>query len=73
MQIMFELGVEHGERTAGVGVLPGTVTRLEAEVVPHMGWNTVEPPEGSALFAGLVGSGSTSSTPTPPATRCPAR
>jgi imidazole glycerol-phosphate synthase subunit HisH len=53
MQILFEQGVEHGERTAGVGVLPGAVTRLEADVVPHMGWNTVEVPEGSALFAGL--------------------
>jgi imidazole glycerol-phosphate synthase subunit HisH len=54
MQILFEQGVEHGERTSGVGVLPGAVTRLEADVVPHMGWNTVEVPEGSALFAGLA-------------------
>ena len=53
MQILFEEGVEHGERTAGVGVLPGAVTRLEADVVPHMGWNTVEVPDGSTLFAGV--------------------
>ena len=53
MQILFEEGVEHGERTAGVGILPGAVTRLEADVVPHMGWNTVEVPEGSALFTGV--------------------
>jgi glutamine amidotransferase len=53
MQILFEEGVEHGERTTGVGILPGTVTRLEADVVPHMGWNTVDVPEGSALFAGV--------------------
>ena len=53
MQILFEEGVEHGERTPGVGILPGTVTRLEADVVPHMGWNTVDVPEGSALFAGV--------------------
>jgi glutamine amidotransferase len=53
MQILFERGDEHGEQTDGVGILPGTVTRLQAEVVPHMGWNTVEPPTGSALFAGI--------------------
>ena len=53
MQILFEEGVEHGERTAGVGIMPGAVTRLEADVVPHMGWNTVEVPEGSALFTGV--------------------
>ena len=53
MQILFEEGVEHGERTEGVGVLAGAVTRLEADVVPHMGWNTVEVPDGSALFAGV--------------------
>ncbi len=53
MQVLFEEGVEHGERTTGVGVLPGAVTRLEADVVPHMGWNTVEVPAGSALFAGV--------------------
>jgi glutamine amidotransferase len=53
MQILFEKGVEHGEQTDGVGILPGTVTRLEADVVPHMGWNTVDVPEGSRLFAGI--------------------
>ena len=54
MQVLFESGVEHGEQTAGIGVLPGEVTRLQADVVPHMGWNTVEVPEGSRLFAGLA-------------------
>ncbi len=53
MQILFEKGDEHGEQTDGVGILPGTVTRLEADVVPHMGWNTVEVPAGSRLFAGI--------------------
>lgn len=54
MQVLFERGDEHGERTAGLGLLPGTVRRLRADVVPHMGWNTVEVPEGSRLFAGLA-------------------
>ncbi len=53
MQVLFETGVEHGERTEGMGVLPGTVTRLQAPVVPHMGWNTVEVPTGSTLFDGV--------------------
>lgn len=53
LQVLFEEGVEHGVRTEGMGEWPGTVERLRAEVVPHMGWNTVSPPEGSALFAGI--------------------
>lgn len=53
MQILFERGVEHGEETAGIGEWPGTVDRLEADVLPHMGWNTVRAPEDSRLFAGL--------------------
>ena len=53
MQVLFELGVEWGERTAGCGLWPGTVERLKADVLPHMGWNTVRAPNGSSLFAGL--------------------
>jgi glutamine amidotransferase len=55
MQVLFESGVEHGQQTEGLGVLAGAVTRLEADVVPHMGWNTVEVPAGSRLFAGVEG------------------
>jgi glutamine amidotransferase len=53
MQILFELGVEHGIHTDGCAEWPGTVDRLHADVLPHMGWNTVRPAPGSALFAGL--------------------
>jgi glutamine amidotransferase len=53
MQILFESGVEHGEQTDGVGEWPGTVEKLQAPIVPHMGWNTLIPGEGSRLFAGL--------------------
>ncbi|WP_309080168.1 imidazole glycerol phosphate synthase subunit HisH [Zhihengliuella sp.] len=52
-QIFFDEGVEHGVRTAGMGEWPGTVERLQADVVPHMGWNTVEAPEGTVLFDGI--------------------
>jgi glutamine amidotransferase len=55
MQILFERGLEHGRDAEGCGEWPGVVEPLEAPVLPHMGWNTVEPPEGSALFDGLAG------------------
>jgi glutamine amidotransferase len=55
MQVLFDEGVEHGVRTEGCAEWPGAVTRLEAGVVPHMGWNTVEVASGSALFAGVEG------------------
>ncbi|MEV6346707.1 imidazole glycerol phosphate synthase subunit HisH [Actinoplanes sp. NPDC051851] len=51
MQVLFESGVEHGVETAGLGLLPGSVTRLHAERIPHMGWNTVTVPFGSKLLA----------------------
>jgi glutamine amidotransferase len=53
MQILFESGVEHGVETKGLGLLPGSVTKLSAERIPHMGWNTVDVPAGSRLLAGL--------------------
>lgn len=53
MQILFAEGIEHGVRASGCGEWPGTVERLQADVVPHMGWNTVEPAEGSRMFAGI--------------------
>jgi glutamine amidotransferase len=53
MQILFARGVEFGVETTGCGQWPGAVTRLDAPVVPHMGWNVVSPGPGSALFKGL--------------------
>jgi glutamine amidotransferase len=53
MQVLFDAGDEHGAVTKGLGLLPGEVRRLVAPVLPHMGWNTVTPPAGSVLFAGL--------------------
>jgi glutamine amidotransferase len=55
MQVLFERGVEHGVETAGCDEWPGPVERLQAPVVPHMGWNTVAVPEGSVLFDGVAG------------------
>ncbi|MDA3624521.1 imidazole glycerol phosphate synthase subunit HisH [Saccharopolyspora sp. WRP15-2] len=53
MQVLFDEGVEHGMQANGCGQWPGTVERLQADVLPHMGWNEVDAPEGSALFAGI--------------------
>ena len=55
MQVLFERGVEHGVEVDGCAEWPGTVERLAADVLPHMGWNTVRMAPGSALFAGLPG------------------
>ncbi|WP_304502032.1 imidazole glycerol phosphate synthase subunit HisH [Brachybacterium sp. FME24] len=55
LQIMFDAGTEHGERSDGLGQWPGEITRLDASVVPHMGWNTVEAAEGTRLFDGIEG------------------
>jgi glutamine amidotransferase len=53
MQVLFGEGLEHGLRTQGCGAWPAVVGRLDAPVLPHMGWNTVCPPPGSRLLAGL--------------------
>jgi len=53
MQVLFAAGVEHEIWTEGCGAWPGTVERLDAGVLPHMGWNTVAAAPGSALFTGI--------------------
>jgi glutamine amidotransferase len=50
MQVLFDQGVEHGVVTEGLGEWPGVVEPLEAPVLPHMGWNTVQAPQDSVLF-----------------------
>ena len=54
MQVLFAAGAEHGVVTGGCAAWPGTVDRLDADVLPHMGWNTVSPPADSVLFAGIA-------------------
>ena len=53
MQVMFEHGREHDEAAEGCGEWPGSVERLQAKILPHMGWNTVEQPD-SPMFAELA-------------------
>ena len=54
MQMLFE-GSDEAPGVAGLGVLPGRVTRLPSTVkLPQIGWNTLERVPGSALVSGLV-------------------
>ena len=55
MQILFDESEEsYKNRTPqGLGIAPGKVVKIDAPVVPHIGWNTVESPEGSTLFKGI--------------------
>jgi glutamine amidotransferase len=55
MQVLFARGIEHGVESEGCDEWPGVVERLQAPIVPHMGWNTVDVPEGSRMFAGVEG------------------
>ena len=57
MQIMFSHGTEHSNSTPhqGIGIWQGTVSKLEAPILPHMGWNTVETVSTSQLFSGIEG------------------
>jgi glutamine amidotransferase len=53
MQVLFARSDEHGVLADGLGEWPGMVRRIDAPVVPHMGWATVDVPEGTRLFAGV--------------------
>jgi glutamine amidotransferase len=55
MQILFSQGTEHSENAAhaGVGIWDGIISRLDAPILPHMGWNTVQTNPDSILFNGI--------------------
>ena len=52
MQLFFGASEEGGR---GLELLDGTVPRLEARVVPHMGWNTLEATRPAAILEGVEG------------------
>jgi glutamine amidotransferase len=52
MQLLFE---ESDEGGSGLGLLHGPVRRLEARVVPHMGWNELRLVGPTAVLSGLDG------------------
>ncbi|WP_435198838.1 imidazole glycerol phosphate synthase subunit HisH [Janibacter sp. GS2] len=56
LQVMFDGSTEPSSSAPaqeGLHQWPGTVSRLRAPVVPHMGWSTVHAAEGSRLLAGV--------------------
>jgi glutamine amidotransferase len=54
MQVLFDGSEEPGASPQeGLGEWPGTVSRLRADVVPHMGWSDVTAAPGTRLFAGV--------------------
>lgn len=53
MQVLFDEGREHGVRTQGCGEWPGVVEKIQADIIPHMGWNTVDFDSSSYMFAQL--------------------
>ncbi|MDO5080611.1 imidazole glycerol phosphate synthase subunit HisH [Buchananella hordeovulneris] len=55
LQVMFAASTEkvQGAPTPGLGQWDGLVDRLQADVVPHMGWSPVRSAPGSALFSGV--------------------
>jgi glutamine amidotransferase len=53
-QVLFSSGTEHDVSCAGIGIFDGTVERLQASRLPHMGWNQVDVGQGSLLFAGVA-------------------
>ena len=55
MQIMFSQGTENsqGEPFKGMGIWNGVVNRLNAPILPHMGWNTVDADPSSVLLKGV--------------------
>ncbi len=56
MQILFSSGTEkdrHGSTLQGVGIWEESISKLDAPILPHMGWNSVIPPNKSALFHGI--------------------
>ena len=53
MQVLFESSTEHGTQVPGIYQWPGQVVELEADVLPHMGWNTVVAPNGSQMFSSV--------------------
>jgi glutamine amidotransferase len=55
MQILFTESDEKGS-TQGVNALPGSISLINAPVLPHIGWNTVSVGSGSKLFSGVEGS-----------------
>ena len=54
MQMLFDESEETPDANKGIGLIPGKVTRLHTQKVPHMGWNEIEWVDGRTSKAGSV-------------------
>jgi len=52
MQVLADKGFEFGEKD-GLGWIEGTVEKLNAKVLPHVGWNNIEIKKQSPIFSNL--------------------
>ncbi len=53
MQILAKIGFEHGE-TEGLALIDAEVRKIQCKgVIPHMGFNSIEPLKQSLLFKGI--------------------
>jgi glutamine amidotransferase len=53
MQVLFADSDENGIHS-GINMWPTSVRKLDAPILPHMGWNTVEVTGSSQLFKGIA-------------------
>jgi len=53
MQVMFEKGLENENLSPGLGQWPGSVEKLVAPIIPHMGWNFLEVNPETQILKGL--------------------
>lgn len=55
MQLMFDGSSEHadGQPFEGIAQWPGLIEKINAPVLPHMGWNSVKADSNSQMFSGI--------------------
>ena len=52
MQVLAEKGLEFGSHE-GLGWIEGTVEKINAKVLPHVGWNNIEMKKNSPIFSNI--------------------
>ena len=52
MQVFFKTSSEKGEHN-GIGILDGDVSKLQAKILPQIGWNKVDAVSESKVFSGI--------------------
>ena len=55
MQILADKGYEFGEHD-GLGWIEGTVEKIKAKILPHIGWNNIQVKKQSPIFSNIENS-----------------